>query len=433
MAWRTARQSSAVIAAREARKAQARAYQIAGRQARSPTRRTDNPVSGVDPRKAAVEAAIARAKGQNTYPQATRRQRIPRRDKQPAPGLGRRSAQGRRGGRYRPRKGPKGRATRIRRRRRTAENTAPDKQPADNPVSGVDPRKAAVEAAIARAKARKAAQHVSAGDATAENTAPDKQPADNPVSGVDPRKAAVEAAIARTKARKAAQHASAGDATAENTAPDKQPADNPASGGRSAQGRRGGRHRPRQSPARPRNTHPQATRRSRIPRPTSNLRITSRASIRARPPWRPPSPAQRPERPRNTHPQARRAENTAPDKQPADNGPGGRSAQGRCGGRHRPRKGQKGGAQHPQRPTQQNTRPTNSADNVSGVDPRKAAVEAAIARAKGQKGGAHAPATDGSRIRPGNLRITIRRSAQGRRGGRHRPRQGPQGRAAPGC
>ena len=54
----------------------------------------------------------------------------------------------------------------------------------------VDPRKAAVEAAIARAKARKAAQQTP----TAEPDAP-----------VDPRKAAVEAAIARAKARKAAQ------------------------------------------------------------------------------------------------------------------------------------------------------------------------------------------------------------------------------------
>lgn len=53
-----------------------------------------------------------------------------------------------------------------------------------------DPRKAAVEAAIARAKARKAAQ---------------LQPAEESEAPVDPRKAAVEAAIARAKARKAAQ------------------------------------------------------------------------------------------------------------------------------------------------------------------------------------------------------------------------------------
>ncbi|EJM4067885.1 electron transporter RnfC, partial [Salmonella enterica] len=54
------------------------------------------------------------------------------------------------------------------------------------PVEPVDPRKAAVEAAIARAKARKQEQ----------------QAVSVPV---DPRKAAVAAAIARVQAKKAAQ------------------------------------------------------------------------------------------------------------------------------------------------------------------------------------------------------------------------------------
>ncbi|HAE8382444.1 TPA_asm: electron transporter RnfC, partial [Salmonella enterica subsp. diarizonae serovar 50:k:z] len=53
----------------------------------------------------------------------------------------------------------------------------------------VDPRKAAVEAAIARAKARKQEQ----------------QAVSIPVEPVDPRKAAVAAAIARVQAKKAAQ------------------------------------------------------------------------------------------------------------------------------------------------------------------------------------------------------------------------------------
>ncbi|KLV64149.1 hypothetical protein, partial [Citrobacter sp. MGH106] len=53
----------------------------------------------------------------------------------------------------------------------------------------VDPRKAAVEAAIARAKARKLEQQT-----VAETAEP-----------VDPRKAAVAAAIARAQAKKAAQ------------------------------------------------------------------------------------------------------------------------------------------------------------------------------------------------------------------------------------
>ncbi|WP_368900212.1 electron transport complex subunit RsxC [Mixta calida] len=58
-------------------------------------------------------------------------------------------------------------------------------------ADGIDPRKAAVEAAIARAKAKKAQQEQDA----------ESQAAD----GIDPRKAAVEAAIARAKAKKAQQ------------------------------------------------------------------------------------------------------------------------------------------------------------------------------------------------------------------------------------
>ena len=116
--------NSAVIAAREARKAQARA-----------TRMENPPQTGgnsteVDPRKAAVEAAIARAKA----------------------------------------------------RKLEQETVTETAEP-------VDPRKAAVEAAIARAKARKLEQ----------------QAVTETVEPADPRKAAVAAAIARAQAKKAAQ------------------------------------------------------------------------------------------------------------------------------------------------------------------------------------------------------------------------------------
>ncbi|MDU2816279.1 MAG: hypothetical protein E7C15_21750 [Escherichia coli] len=63
-----------------------------------------------------------------------------------------------------------------------AKNAEPEEQ--------VDPRKAAVEAAIARAKARKLEQQQA-------NAEPEEQ--------IDPRKAAVAAAIARVQAKKAAQ------------------------------------------------------------------------------------------------------------------------------------------------------------------------------------------------------------------------------------
>lgn len=97
--------NSAVIAAREARKAEARARQAEKAQ-QSVAEAVAEPA---DPRKAAVEAAIARAKA-----------------------------------------------------RKAAQTAAPEAtpEPVAEPAAPVDPRKAAVEAAIARAKARKAEQQV---------------------------------------------------------------------------------------------------------------------------------------------------------------------------------------------------------------------------------------------------------------------------------
>ncbi|WP_165383852.1 hypothetical protein, partial [Escherichia sp. E14V10] len=66
---------------------------------------------------------------------------------------------------------------------RCAKARKQEQQPAnEEPQEQVDPRKAAVEAAIARAKARKQEQQQA-------NIEPEEQ--------IDPRKAAVEAAIAR--------------------------------------------------------------------------------------------------------------------------------------------------------------------------------------------------------------------------------------------
>ncbi|OQV42977.1 electron transport complex subunit RsxC [Pantoea vagans] len=129
-------------AQREARHAQARLRQAEAQAETQPvTRQT------VDPRKAAVEAAIARAKAKKTVPVDA------------------------------------------------ANNQA---------EASVDPRKAAVEAAIARAKAKKAAQ---AENAVAPQAATDS--AADAAAETDPRKAAVQAAIARAKAKKAAQAESA--------------------------------------------------------------------------------------------------------------------------------------------------------------------------------------------------------------------------------
>jgi len=161
--------NSAVIAAREARKAQARAVQAEKQQ----TSATD----GADPRKAAVEAAIARAKARKAEQQLA---------SEPAAAADA----------VDPRKAAVEAAI-ARAKARKAEQ-----QPASEPAvatDAVDPRKAAVEAAIARAKARKAEQQ-SASESTAHESAANESAAND-----DPRKAAVAAAIARVQARKAAQ------------------------------------------------------------------------------------------------------------------------------------------------------------------------------------------------------------------------------------
>ncbi|WP_407579448.1 electron transport complex subunit RsxC [Citrobacter koseri] len=145
--------NSAVIAAREARKAQARARQAENAAA--------EPAEPVDPRKAAVEAAIARAKARKQEQQAAAEPTEP----------------------VDPRKAAVEAAI------ARAKARKQEQQAAAEPAEPVDPRKAAVEAAIARAKARKQEQQAAA----------------EPAEPVDPRKAAVEAAIARVQAKKAAQ------------------------------------------------------------------------------------------------------------------------------------------------------------------------------------------------------------------------------------
>ncbi|WP_438402335.1 electron transport complex subunit RsxC [Aeromonas veronii] len=79
---------------------------------------------------------------------------------------------------------------------------APQSAEAVDPAS--DPKKAAIAAALARAKAKKAAQAgESAEPATAEAVAAPAVDADQQKAEVDPKKAAIAAAIARAKAKKA--------------------------------------------------------------------------------------------------------------------------------------------------------------------------------------------------------------------------------------
>ena len=139
----------------------------------------------VDPRKAAVEAAIARAK-------AKKAAAAPPAEATPAaePEVD-------------PRKAPVEAAIARAKAKKAAAAQPAEVAPAAEPE--VDPRKAAVEAAIARAKAKKAA--ASAAQPSEVSTPPEVEAAASP-DPADPRKAAIAAAVARAKARKAQQQPS---------------------------------------------------------------------------------------------------------------------------------------------------------------------------------------------------------------------------------
>lgn len=170
--------NSAAIAAREARKAQARE--------RKAQQQVDAPAVDAaeadDPRKAAVAAALARVKAKKAAQQA---------DDAPAeaPAAAEETD---------PRKAAVAAAIARAKAKKAAAQQADD-APAEAPaaVEETDPRKAAVAAAIARVKAKKAGQQ--------EDDAPVEAPAT--AEETDPRKAAVAAAIARVKAKKVAQQA----------------------------------------------------------------------------------------------------------------------------------------------------------------------------------------------------------------------------------
>ncbi|AMQ43140.1 electron transporter RnfC [Aeromonas veronii] len=169
--------NSAVIAAREARKREAEARRAAklAESANSETAAAPQSAEAADPasdpKKAAIAAALARAKAKKAAQAGESTEPV------------------------------------------TAEAVAAPAVDADQQKAEVDPKKAAIAAAIARAKAKKAeasGEPVSAANGTAaevntQNDAP-----------VDPKKAAIAAAIARAKAKKAAQQGDSaeGDLTA---------------------------------------------------------------------------------------------------------------------------------------------------------------------------------------------------------------------------
>ncbi|MFM4783285.1 electron transport complex subunit RsxC [Aeromonas veronii] len=165
--------NSAVIAAREARKREAEARRAAklAENANSDTAAAAQPAEAVDlasdPKKAAIAAALARAKAKKAAQAGESAEPV------------------------------------------TAEAVAAPAVDADQQKAEVDPKKAAIAAAIARAKAKKAE---ASGEQLSATTDADTQ-SDAPA---DPKKAAIAAAIARAKAKKAAQQGDSaeGDLTA---------------------------------------------------------------------------------------------------------------------------------------------------------------------------------------------------------------------------
>jgi len=177
--------NSEMIAAREARKAQARERRAQQDAAATPA--TSPAVEGEDPRKAAVAAALARVKAKKEAQQA---------DAVGTPAEPVAVAQ-----EEDPRKAAVAAAL-ARVKAKKAAQQAETVQSSTEPATAVpeeDPRKAAVAAAIARAKAKKAAQQAEPIESPTEPAAAEQEE--------DPRKAAVAAAIARAKAKKAAQQA----------------------------------------------------------------------------------------------------------------------------------------------------------------------------------------------------------------------------------
>ncbi|WP_029685858.1 electron transport complex subunit RsxC, partial [Tatumella saanichensis] len=165
--------NSAVIAQREARKAQAKARQAE----KTATTACDEG----DARKDAVAAAIARAKAKKAA-QAAESESA---SAEPATVE------------EDPRKAAVAAAIARAKAKKAAQAAEPEAVSAEPATVEQDPRKAAVAAAIARAKAKKAAQAAESESASAESATVEQ----------DPRKAAVAAAIARAKAKKAAQAA----------------------------------------------------------------------------------------------------------------------------------------------------------------------------------------------------------------------------------
>ncbi|MFM5249912.1 electron transport complex subunit RsxC [Aeromonas hydrophila] len=163
--------NSAMIAAREARKQEAIARRAAKAAASEPDSvQADAPAAdGQDAKKAAIAAALARAKAKKAAQE---------------PG-------------------------------EAAAVDSPAAAPQPGPAADADPKKAAIAAAIARAKAKKAAAQAQGDTAVSEDEEAVAAAPQPDAPDVDPKKAAIAAAIARAKAKKAATQAQGDTAVSE--------------------------------------------------------------------------------------------------------------------------------------------------------------------------------------------------------------------------
>ncbi|MGQ5290077.1 electron transport complex subunit RsxC [Pectobacterium actinidiae] len=220
--------NSAAIAARAARKALAREEQAREKQPQRETSAVDVPATEPDdPRKAAVAAALARVKARKAAQQSATNTEDPVLSA-PTDVVTEPVAVAEVQEPEDPRKAAVAAAiARVKARKAAQQSATNAEEPVLSTPTGVvtepvavvevqepeDPRKAAVAAAIARVKARKAAQQSTTNaEEPVSSATPDV--VTEPVAVVevqepeDPRKAAVAAAIARVKARKAAQASS---------------------------------------------------------------------------------------------------------------------------------------------------------------------------------------------------------------------------------
>ncbi|WAF89033.1 electron transport complex subunit RsxC [Aeromonas hydrophila] len=201
--------NSAMIAAREARKQEA----IARRAAKAAASEPDSAqadiaaTDGQDAKKAAIAAALARAKAKKAAQEPGEAAAVDSPAAAPQPNSAADTD---------PKKAAIAAAI-ARAKAKKAASTQGDEAAADipaaapqsDPAADTDPKKAAIAAAIARAKAKKAAQ-VQGNIAETESeeaavAAPAAAPQPDSVADADPKKAAIAAAIARAKAKKAAQ------------------------------------------------------------------------------------------------------------------------------------------------------------------------------------------------------------------------------------